>query len=98
MIQNIEYYKGYGIDLDTTVSTMPTYTVQFQGDDVVFETIEKAREFIDYITDKRITVKVERANGSLFEEEVRVRNGDTEKALKTYEKNLHKGDKIVDWY
>lgn len=40
-------YKGY--DIDTT--TYKYITVQYNGDDVVFDTIEEAKQFIDEITE-----------------------------------------------
>lgn len=41
-------YKGY--DIDTT--TYRFITVQVMGDDLVFDTVEKAKEYIDSITEK----------------------------------------------
>lgn len=44
---NVMEYKGY--DIDTT--TYKYITVQYNGDDVVFDTIEEAKQFIDEITE-----------------------------------------------
>lgn len=41
-------YKGYGIDYN--LYGHGEYSVQYAGDDVIFPTIEKAREFIDDVT------------------------------------------------
>jgi len=39
------YYKGYGIDFN--FYGMNEYSVQFLGDDVIFNTLEEAKQFID---------------------------------------------------
>ena len=44
----VETYKGYGIDYN--IYGQGEYSVQYNGDDVIFPTIEKAREFIDDVT------------------------------------------------
>lgn len=43
-----EEYKGYGIDYNFYGEH--EYSVQYDGDDVMFETIEDARAFIDEVT------------------------------------------------
>ena len=42
------FYKGYEI---FTYMILDYYTVIYAGDEVVFETIEEAKEFIDEITE-----------------------------------------------
>lgn len=41
----VETYKGYGIDRN--IYGLNEYSVQYCGDDFMFDTIEEAREFID---------------------------------------------------
>ena len=48
-MMNIEIYRGYGIDFN--IYGMNEYSVQYDGDDVMFEDIETARLFIDDILD-----------------------------------------------
>lgn len=43
-------YKGYAIDFGGVYGLDNFITVQYCGDDVVFNTVEEAREFIDEIT------------------------------------------------
>lgn len=49
MDRTVEFYKGYGIDFD--IYGRDEYSVQYCGDDYIFETLESAREFIDDIQD-----------------------------------------------
>lgn len=42
------WYKGYGIDVDLTYEGI--ISVQYAGDDYIFETVEDAKQFIDEIT------------------------------------------------
>lgn len=42
-----EIYKGIGIDFNIYGNG---YTVFFDGDDIIFETIAEAKQFIDTIT------------------------------------------------
>ena len=44
----VETYKGYGIDFD--VYGRDEYSVQYCGNDCMFDSLEAAREFIDKIT------------------------------------------------
>lgn len=44
----VEIYKGFGIDYD--IYGMNEYSVQFDGDDVMFDDVESARAFIDEVT------------------------------------------------
>ena len=41
------YYKGYGIDYYVTYPDL--ITVQYCGDDVIFQTIDEAKAFIDEV-------------------------------------------------
>lgn len=41
-------YKGYVIDNGYVYEDL--ITVQYMGDDLIFESVEKAKEFIDEIT------------------------------------------------
>ena len=41
----IETYKGYGIDFN--VYGLGEYSVQFCGDDIMFDTLQEAKAFID---------------------------------------------------
>lgn len=43
----VEEYKGYGIDFNFYGQN--EYSVQYCGDDVLFGSIEEAREFIDEV-------------------------------------------------
>jgi len=42
-------YKGFGIEFDIYGNN--EYSVQYCGDDVIFDTEEQAKEFIDDIVD-----------------------------------------------
>ena len=44
-----ETYKGYGIDYN--IYGTQEYSVQYCGDDIMFSTVEEARDFIDEITE-----------------------------------------------
>lgn len=43
---NTIYYKDFGIEYDD----FGFYTVQYCGDDVVFQTVDEAKQFIDEAT------------------------------------------------
>lgn len=43
----IEEYKGYGIDFN--IYGQNEYSVQYCGDDFMFQTLEEAKRFIDSI-------------------------------------------------
>lgn len=43
----IEEYKGYGIDFN--IYGQNEYSVQYCGDDFMFQTMEEAKQFIDSI-------------------------------------------------
>ena len=43
----VEVYKGFGIDED--IYGLGEFSVQFCGDDYMFDTIDAARKFIDEI-------------------------------------------------
>ena len=49
MYGTVVFYKGYGIDFD--VYGRDEYSVQYCGDDYMFDSLEKAKEFIDDIQD-----------------------------------------------
>lgn len=42
-------YKGY--DIDTDFYSEFGCTVQYCGDDIIFDTVEEAKQFIDEITE-----------------------------------------------
>ena len=47
IIPTFRMYKGYGIDYN--VYGYKEYSVQYCGDDYLFDTVEEAKEFIDEI-------------------------------------------------
>ena len=49
MDHTVIFYKGYGIDFD--VYGGDEYSVQYCGDDLLFDSLDKAKEFIDDIQD-----------------------------------------------
>lgn len=49
MDHTVIFYKGYGIDFN--IYGRDEYSVQYCGDDFMFGSLDKAKEFIDDIQD-----------------------------------------------
>lgn len=64
--EDFDNYKGY--DIEHNFYGNDEYTVQYQGDDVWFETEDEAKAFIDQITNKDTNLYLEEKSTTLLRE------------------------------